>query len=110
MLNEEMIAKLTPAEKEFHDALLSISNKYGSLDNEELGIWVGYEPASENEDASIGVKCQNCTLYSDPNGCAILSYQVEPQAKCRLAVIPPGFVSQSPMNKSFWGGRFFKKS
>jgi hypothetical protein len=108
-MNLELYSQLTDAEKEFHNALMSISEKYGALDNEELGIWVGYESAAENEDASIGVKCANCTLYNAPNQCAILSYAVEPGAKCRLAVIPPGYVNASPMNKSFWGGKIIEK-
>lgn len=108
-MNEELYNQLTDAEKEFHNSLVSIAEKYGALDNEDLGIWVGYESAAENEDAAIGVKCSNCTLYNAPNGCAILSYTVEPEAKCRLAVIPPGYVNASPMNKSFWGGKFIIK-
>lgn len=108
-MNEELYNQLTDAEKEFHNSLLSIAEKYGTLDNEDLGIWVGYESEAENEDAAIGVKCSNCTLYNEPNGCAILSYAVQPGAKCRLAVIPPGYVNVNPMNKSFWGGKFIIK-
>lgn len=99
--------ELSAAEKELHDSLVSISDDYGPLDAEETGIWIGYESASQNEDASIGVNCANCSLHYEKEsgglGCMILSYEIEPMGKCRLAVIPPGYVN---VNKNIWGGRF----
>ena len=89
----ELYAMLTEEEKAFHDALVSIAQQYGPFDLGTSSIWVGYEPASENEDAEIGVKCSNCSFFnSKNNGCAILSYAVEPMGKCRLAAIPDGLV------------------
>jgi hypothetical protein len=83
---------LTDQEKAFHDSLVNIANSFGPFDQESSGIWVGYETPEENEDARIGVKCQNCTLFMENGGCMILSYKVQPGAKCRLAVIPPNMV------------------
>lgn len=104
---EDLYEQLSEAEKEFHDSLVNLSEKYGPLDAEETGIWIGYEPASENEDASIGVMCGHCSLHYEKNngslGCSILSYEIEEMGKCRLAVIPPGYVM---LNKNIWGGRF----
>jgi hypothetical protein len=89
----ELYAMLTEEEKAFHDALISIAQQYGPFDLGTSGIWVGYEPAAENEDSEIGVKCSNCSFFvPENNGCAILSYQVEPEGKCRLAAIPNGLV------------------
>lgn len=111
--------QLSPAEKEFHDSLVSIAEKYGPLDKfEETGIWVGYESAEQNDNKDIGVICGNCSLHYEMEnggiGCMILSYQIEEQGKCRLAVIPPGYVnsegemdsSDEMITRSFWGGRF----
>jgi hypothetical protein len=86
---------LTDQEKAFHDSLVSIANNFGPFDQESSGIWVGYESPEENEDATIGVKCQNCTLFMENGDCMILSYKVQPGAKCRLAVIPPNMVESS---------------
>lgn len=89
----ELYAKLTEEEKAFHDALISIAEQYGPFDLGTSSIWVGYEPGSENEDAEIGVKCSNCSFFNPQNnGCAILSYSVDPMGKCRLAAIPDGYV------------------
>ena len=84
---------LTPEEKAFHDALVGIAAQYGPFDLGTSSIWVGYENSEENEDAEIGVKCSNCTMFNpENNGCAILSYLVDPEGKCRLAAIPDGIV------------------
>jgi hypothetical protein len=89
----DLYAKLTEEEKAFHDALLSIAEKYGPFDLGTSSIWVGYESGSENEDSEIGVKCSNCSFFNPQNyGCAILSYEVESEGKCRLAAIPDGYV------------------
>ena len=99
--------QLSSAEKEFHDSLVTIADKYGPLDAEDTGIWIGYESAAQNTDASIGVMCGNCSLHYETDneqlGCMILSYEIEEMGKCRLAVIPPGYVNS---NKNVWGGRF----
>jgi hypothetical protein len=89
----ELYAQLTEEEKAFHDALLSIAEQYGPFDLGTSSIWVGYEAGEDNEDAEIGVKCANCSFFNPSNnGCAILSYSVEPMGKCRLAAIPDGYV------------------
>jgi hypothetical protein len=90
----ELYAQLTEEEKAFHDALLSIAEQYGPFDLGTSSIWVGYESAEENEDAEIGVMCASCSFFNPSNnGCAILSYAVEPRGKCRLAAIPDGYVT-----------------
>lgn len=87
---------LAEAEQKFADALLDIVEEYGKLaDGDEKGIWVGYESASENEDAEIGVKCSNCYFFESENVCKIIAQQIEPEGMCRLAAIPPGLVSPS---------------
>lgn len=90
---EEMENKLPPAEQEFANALMGIAKKYGKLSNGDgNGIWVGYVPASENENLSIGVKCGNCALYEGNGVCKIVAQQVEDGGYCRLAAIPDGVV------------------
>jgi hypothetical protein len=90
---EEMENTLPPAEQEFANALMGIAKKYGKLSNDDgNGIWVGYVPASENDNLSIGVKCGNCALYEGNGVCKIVAQQVEDGGYCRLAAIPDGVV------------------
>lgn len=93
---------LNPEEKAYHDALVQIVDEFGYFDQEASSVWVGYESASENEDAAIGVKCGNCSFHyekSDGNlGCQIVSFLVEENGKCRLAAIPDGLVNTEMSN------------
>ncbi len=110
--------QLTPVEKAYHDALLSVVDKFGPFDKGSGSVWVGYEDGSNNENASIGVKCGNCSFHVEMQGmselgCKILSFKVEENGLCRLAAIPDGLVnaendednSPDDMDK-FWKGIF----
>jgi hypothetical protein len=83
---------LIPEEQALAEALLYITNKYGKFDQDGDGVWAGYKPAAENDVAAIGVKCSNCVFYKGGEECAIISLPVEPEGKCRFAVIPEGVV------------------
>jgi hypothetical protein len=95
----DLYNELTEEEKAYHDAMVSIAGRFGPFDQGTSSIWVGYESAEENDDAQIGVKCSNCSLHIEREdgqmGCYIVSYLVEPEAKCRLAAIPDGYVNES---------------
>ena len=97
---------LQEPEKEFHNALVGIANKYGPIDQNSSGIWVGYESAAENEKSTIGVMCGNCSMYKGEGNCMILSYKVEEEGKCRLAAIPDVLVDDGDMYKQApcWDG------
>ena len=83
---------LNPEERDLANALLLLAQKYGKFNEDETGIWAGYESAEANEVGAIGVKCSNCVLYRGGSECAIISAEVEPDGKCRFAVIPDGVV------------------
>jgi hypothetical protein len=91
---------LVPEEQEFADAVLKIANKYGKFNDDNSGVWVGYTPASENEEnARIGVKCGNCVFFQGGNACQILAEAVEDGGLCRLAVLPDGAVTATAGSK-----------
>jgi hypothetical protein len=85
---------LAQPEKDFHDALVGIANKYGPIDENHSGIWVGYKTAEQNDKSAIGVMCGNCSMYKGDGGCMLLSYLVEPGGLCRLAAIPDSLVHE----------------
>lgn len=90
---------LIPEEKALAEALVFITEKHGKFDQDGDGVWAGYTTANENEDAGIGVKCSNCVFYEGEDVCKIIALPVEPEGKCRFAVIPEGVVdiSQVPV-------------
>lgn len=102
MITMDLRSMLTPEEAAYHDALVRIANEYGPFDKGSGSIWVGYEPAEENEKADIGVKCANCSFHYMAEGgammCKIVSFAVEPEAYCRLAAIPDGLVNADDDN------------
>lgn len=115
--------QLTPVEKAYHDALLSVVDSFGPFDKGGGSVWVGYEDGANNENASIGVKCGNCSFHveiegSTELGCKILSFNVESNGLCRLAAIPDGLVNAENESASdnsdmdnvakFWSGTFIK--
>ena len=78
-----------PAEKEFISAMDRIARKYGKLeDYDNKGIWVGYKSEAENENYSIGIKCENCAHYASEKVCMIVKTAIEPGGYCRFAAIP----------------------
>ncbi len=94
-------AALIPEERDLANAIYAVVQKHGKFDQDGDGVWAGYTPGYENEDAGIGVKCANCIFYQGGNECAIISLPVEPEGKCRFAVIPEGVVdiSQVPLRR-----------
>lgn len=83
---------LIPEEQDLANALLEVVAKHGKFNEDGSGVWAGYTPAAENEDAKIGVSCVNCVFYSEDtsgnNVCQIIALPIEDLGKCRLAVIP----------------------
>lgn len=90
---------LVAEEKDLAEALVEIAEKYGKFNEDGTGIWAGYMPADENNYKDIGVMCSNCVLYQGGSNCRIIDKDVEPQGKCRFAVIPDGLVDISKSDK-----------
>jgi hypothetical protein len=97
--NSITASALVPEERDLANAILSVVEKHGKFNEDETGVWAGYTPARENEDADIGVICRNCVFYAeDEQGndiCQIISLPIEDLGKCRLAIIPDGVVDPS---------------
>lgn len=87
-------AKLEPQEHELADFLVSLTQKYGKFNEDATGVWAGYKPAAENNKKNIGVKCSNCVMWEGGTSCKIIDLPVEPEGKCRFAVIPDGVVKK----------------
>jgi hypothetical protein len=87
-----MLDRLDAEERMFANALLAITQKYGKFNADDEGVWVGFETGEDNEDAEIGVKCSNCVFAHSEKVCMIIEQEIEPNGKCRLAVIPKGLV------------------
>lgn len=85
---------LEPQERELAEYLIANTQKYGKFDQDGDGVWAGYKPAAMNPKKDIGVKCANCVLWEGGSSCKIIALPVEPEGKCRFAVIPNGVVKK----------------
>jgi hypothetical protein len=94
---EEVIAAagtLVSEEQDLADALRVIVKKHGKFNEDNTGVWAGYDSAEKNaENAKIGVKCGNCVFWNAPNGCEIIASETEEGGLCRFAVLPDGAVT-----------------
>lgn len=92
---------LIPEEADMAKAIYDVVQKHGKFDQDGDGVWAGYTPAYENEVAAIGVKCENCVFYQGGDQCAIIALPVEPEGKCRFAMLPEGAVQgdQVPLRR-----------
>lgn len=92
---------LIPEERDMANAILEVVAKHGKFDQDGDGVWAGYTPAYENEVKDIGVKCSNCVFYQGGDQCAIIALKVEPDGKCRFAMLPEGAVQghQIPLRR-----------
>lgn len=93
-VNETPVPVLEPQERELANYLIENTQKYGKFDQDGDGVWAGYKPAAENPKKDIGVKCANCVLWEGGSSCKIIALPVEPNGKCRFAVIPNGVVKK----------------
>lgn len=85
---------LIPEEQELADALLRVVGKYGKFNDDNIGVWAGYDSAEKNaENAAIGVKCGNCVFWQSPNGCQVIDAETEEGGLCRFAILPDGAVT-----------------
>jgi len=80
------------------EALIVIARMHGKFNEDETGIWAGYDSPEENDVKDIGVKCSNCVLYEGNGVCKIIAQKVEDEGKCRFAIIPDGVVQSEPEN------------
>jgi hypothetical protein len=96
-------AALIPEERDLAEAIYEVVQKHGKFDQDGDGVWAGYTPAYENEDAEIGVKCSNCVFYRGGSECAIIALKVDEngEGKCRFAILPEGAVKgdQIPLRR-----------
>jgi hypothetical protein len=85
---------LIQEEQDLAEAIYEVVQKHGRFDQDGDGVWAGYTPAAENEDAAIGVKCANCVFYRGGEECAIIAIPVDEsgEGKCRFAILPEGAV------------------
>ena len=69
--------------------LAELAVEYGKFDQSTGADGAHYAPASANPFKGEGIVCRNCVFFDElANGCQIVSGDIEPEAICKLWVIP----------------------
>lgn len=69
--------------------------EYGIFDQSIGANGAHYAPAEKNPFKEEGMICANCVFYEGGGGCEIVSGQIEPNAICKLWIIPENLLSSS---------------
>lgn len=92
-----------------YEAYEQIAETFGTWDDTTKADGAHYIPAAKNVFAGEGIACKNCVFYEGGGGCEILSMQVEPDAACKLWVIPDNLIT-APVAEKAHGPHSFKES
>ena len=66
-----------------------LATEFGMFDQTSLAKGAHYAPAAKNPFKATGIVCKNCVFFEEVNGqCQIVSGVIEPEAVCKLWVIP----------------------
>lgn len=82
--------------------------EYGMFDQSSKANGAHYAPAAVNPFKATGMMCHNCVFFADAaNQCMIVMGEIEPEAICKLWVIPEDKIVE-PTSK--WHGSAFDLS
>ena len=88
----EVLDLLTPRQKELVDGYLDVEETFGAFDQSAGPDGAHY--AAPSPFAAQGMVCQNCVFYRGPRGCGIVSGDIDPNAICKLWVIPGSLIKE----------------
>ena len=73
--------------------------EYGKFDQSTGANGAHYAPAAANPFKSEGIICKNCIFYDEAGmGCQIVTGEIEPDAVCKLWVIPETSITAARAN------------
>ena len=80
---------LNDRQKEHAMDLAELAVEFGKFDQSSNADGAHYAPASANPFKGEGLVCKNCVFFDEmANGCQIVTGDIEPEAICKLWVIP----------------------
>lgn len=80
---------LNERQQEQANDIAELAVKFGRFDQSTGANGAHYAPASANPFKAEGLVCKNCVFFDElANGCQVVSGAIEPEAICKLWVIP----------------------
>jgi hypothetical protein len=69
--------------------------EFGMFDQTSMANGAHYAPAAKNPFKATGLMCKNCVFFDESNNqCQIVSGPIEPEAICKLWVIPETSITE----------------
>ena len=89
----EEYEQLNDRQKEQAKELAELAVEFGMFDQSSGADGAHYAPAAKNPFKGDGLVCKNCVFFDEINNqCQIVSGPIEPDAICKLWVIPESLV------------------
>ena len=89
MTESQEWAALNDRQKAQAEAIAELALEYGKFDQSTGQDGAHYAPAAVNPFKAEGMVCQNCIFFDElNNGCQVVTGSIEPDAICKLWVIP----------------------
>lgn len=101
---------LTDRQQDLAESYFENVLEYGMFDPSSGANGAHYAPASANPFKATGLVCQNCVFFADgANQCMIVTGEIEPEAVCKLWIIPEDMITETTSKSdNIWAGRFVK--
>jgi hypothetical protein len=81
-------SKLNARQKMMYEQYEATVEMHGMFDQTSLGNGAHYAPASKNPFIKEGLICSNCVFFKGGQGCEIVAGTIQPNAVCKLWIIP----------------------
>ncbi len=84
--------KLNPRQKLMYDQYEQLVEMFGKFDQTSKANGAHYAPAKANPFIKQGMICSNCVFFMGGQGCEIVAGKIEPNAVCKLWIIPEDLI------------------
>jgi len=91
-VSDEVLALLTPRQKEMIDGYNDVEETFGMFKQDSSPDGAHYSAVSPF--AGTGLLCQNCVFYRGPRGCGLVEGDIDPNGICKLWVIPGSLIKE----------------
>lgn len=87
-------SKLNPRQKMMYEHYEDVVEMFGKFDQTAKGNGAHYAPAAKNPFIKEGLICSNCVYFMGGQGCEIVAGKIEPNAICKLWIIPQELIKK----------------
>jgi hypothetical protein len=88
-------AMLNERQREQAKGYAELATEFGMFDQSSKANGAHYAPAAKNPFKPAGLMCGNCVFFDEANNqCQIVAGPIEPEAVCKLWVIPENLIKE----------------